>query len=165
MWGNCQQGWRCGGGCGATSPSLMNIQPRRCRLSPMRWSQKNRSWSSCRRPKLAIARWRARKYQKNASDMQSFYLARKYKKKCKWFASPSPCIWLDVNKRHQLKRVVGNAQPKKRIWEICNQREEWIWLREQEKLTKGNDGQCKLEDKKDMGALQNQIIPTNFKLG
>ena len=93
---------------------------------------------------------------------KSFHLARKYKKNA---SDLQVLVWLDMNKRHQLKRVVGNAQPKKRIWEMCNQREEWIWLREQEKLTKGNDGQCKLEDKKDMGALQNQIIPTNFKLG
>ena len=32
-------------------------------------------------------------------------------------------------------------------------------INKQEKLTKENDGQCKLEDKKAMGAPQNQIIP------
>ena len=44
---------------------------------------------------------------------KSFYLARKYKKKCKWFASPSPCIWLDVNKRHQLTRCEQETPTKK----------------------------------------------------
>ena len=54
---------------------------------------------------------------------------------------------------------------RKEFGKCATKERKWIWLCKQEKLTKGNDGQCKLEDKKDMGALQNQIIPTNFKLG
>ena len=64
-----------------------------------------------------------------------------------------------ICKSLRLARYEQETIPIKKGDGQCATKERNLALYEQEKLAKYNDRQCKLEDKRTMGAPQNQIIP------